>query len=141
MKTWTRLIEYTWKQKIDRNWDSLYWIIDLHDTVITGVHNKFNDGAVLYPFAQETLDYLYKHTVHKSILWTSSHDQAVDHALKKFDIKFNYINMNPECPSTELCNFNTKLYFNFVLDDKAAFDPNNDWLEILTALKNIDNRK
>lgn len=141
MRTWTQLIEKTFKQKQERNWDSLYWVIDLHDTVIEGKYNRFNEGSTIYPYAKETLDYLYNHQVHKSILWTSSYDDSVENVIQKFDLKFNYLHVNPECPNTSLCNFDRKLYFNFLLDDKALFDPLRDWKEIYECLQSLDKQK
>ena len=113
MKTWKQHIVNTYKIKEQKKWTSLYWIVDLHDTIITGTYNKFNEGATIYPYAKETLDFLYKHDIHKTILWSSSHDDAIDHILKKFDLRFNYFHFNPECPNTTLCNFDRKLYFNY----------------------------
>ena len=139
MKTWKQQITETYNIQKIKKWSKLYWIIDLHDTIITGTYNKFNEGAVIYPYAKEVLDYLYSHKIHQSILWTSSHDDAIDNILKRFDIRFNYHHINPECPNTNICNFDRKLYFNFILDDKALFDPNNDWLEIYNILRELDN--
>jgi hypothetical protein len=139
MKTWRQQITETYNIQKTKKWNKLYWIIDLHDTIITGTYNKFNEGAIIYPYAKETLDYLYSHKIHQSILWTSSHDDAIDNILKRFDIRFNYHHINPECPNTSICNFDRKLYFNFILDDKALFDPNNDWVEIYNVLRELDN--
>jgi hypothetical protein len=141
MRTWTQLIEKTFKQKVERNWDSLYWVVDLHDTVIEGKYNRFNEGSTIYPYAKETLEFLYHHPVHKSILWTSSYDDSIENVLQKFDLKFNYLHINPECPNTSLCNFDRKLYFNFLLDDKALFDPHTDWKEIYECLMSLENSK
>lgn len=134
MKTWKEQIEFTYQQAAKRKWNRLYWLVDLHDTVITGKYNRFNEGATVFPYAKETLDWLYQHPVHQTILWTSSHDDAIDDLLKRFDLRFNFLHSNPECPSTELCNFDRKLYFNFILDDKALFDPHSDWEEIYKTL-------
>jgi hypothetical protein len=134
MKTWREHITSTYAQKRDKKWDKLYWIIDLHDTVITGKYNKFNVGAELYPYAKETLDFLHEHPVHQTILWTSSHDDALEEITTRFALKFNYLHTNPECPTTDMCNFDRKLYFNFILDDKALFDPLVDWKDIYNIL-------
>lgn len=74
------------------------------------------------------------------ILFTSSHKDAIDRQvslLPHFGIWFKYINENPECPSTELCNFDSKFYFNILLDDKAGFVGDTDWLIIQHELKRI----
>jgi hypothetical protein len=134
MKTWTQTIKHGFDQKHERGWKTLYWCIDLHDTVITGTYDRFNLGSKLFPYAKETLDYLYNSDEHVSILWTSSHIDAVKDITKKFDLKFNHFNCNPECPNTNLCDFDKKFYFNFLLDDKSGFDPLNDWKEIYDVL-------
>ena len=42
MKTWTQMITDVHRQKRERDWSTLYWCIDLHDTIITGKYNKYN---------------------------------------------------------------------------------------------------
>ena len=134
MKTWTQMIADVHRQKRERDWTHLYWCIDLHDTIITGKYNKFNQGATLFPYAKETLDYLYNTNENIIILWSSSYTDAMVDIVDRFGLKFHHFNANPECPSNELCDFHSKLYFNFLLDDKAGFDPHNDWREIYEAL-------
>lgn len=134
MKSWTKIIENVTAQRVTRQWNTLYWAIDLHDTVITGKYNRYNHGATIFPGAKRVLDYLYNHQNHRSILWTSSHSDAANDAINLFDLKFNYFNENPECPSTEMCDFNRKFYFNFLIDDKSGFEPEKDWDEIYEAL-------
>ncbi len=138
MKTWTQIIQHVQKQKIVRKWQKLYWAIDMHDTIITGTYNRFNDGAVIYPYAKETIDYLFNSPDHYTILWTSSYMTSIQDVVQRFDLNFNGINCNPECPNTTLCDFQSKFYFNFVLDDKAGFDGTKDWREIYEALTNTD---
>ena len=139
MKTWGNIIRDVVRQKNERGWNTLYWAIDLHDTVITGKYNKFNHGSTLLPGAKKVLDYLYNHESHRTILWTSSHKEAAIEACRTFDIKFHYFNENPECQNTELCDFGSKMYFNVLLDDKAGFDAlNGDWFEIYNSL--MENR-
>jgi hypothetical protein len=55
-------------------------------------------------------------------------------------LNFNAINCNPECPSTDLCDFQDKFYFNFLLDDKAGFDGTKDWREIYEALTDVNKK-
>ncbi len=137
MKSFKDLIHHNYAQKLRRKWTCLYWAIDLHDTVIEGKYNKFNEGATLFPYAKETLDYLYSSNSHKTILWTSSHDEAIDEIIKRHDLKFHYRNDNPECPSTDMCNFGDKFYFNFLIDDKAGFE-SHDWKIIYETILEID---
>jgi hypothetical protein len=139
MRTWKKIISDVLEQKKQRGWEKLYWAVDLHDTVITGKYNKFNHGSALLPGAKNVLDYLYNHESHRTILWTSSYKEAAMDACQLFDLKFHYFNENPECPNSDLCDFQRKIYFNFLLDDKAGFDAvNGDWFEIYDAL--VENR-
>ena len=133
MKSWQKIIESVMQQKTIRGWDRVYWAIDLHDSIITGKYNKFNQGATIYPYAKETLDFLFLSECHRTILWTSSYSEAVDDVLKRFDLKFHYFNENPECPNTELCDFSKKFYFNILIDDKSGFE-GTDWEKIYLAL-------
>ena len=134
MKSIRDIIKHTFEQKEIRKWNKIYWAIDLHDTVITGKYNKFNTGAEIYPACKEVLDYLYNSNLHRTILWTSSYDDSVKDILKRYDLKFHYFNENPECPSTDMCDFGDKFYFNILLDDKAGFSGKTDWFEIKNIL-------
>jgi len=51
------------------------------------------------------------------------------------NIIFDYVNENPECPSTELADFSRKMYYNFLIDDKSGFDPETDWEIIYQFMK------
>jgi len=84
MKTWTQIIQQVQSQKVERKWEKLYWCIDLHDTIITGTYNRFNSGAVIYPYAKETLDYLYNSPDHYTILWTSSYMTSIQDVVQRF---------------------------------------------------------
>jgi hypothetical protein len=87
----------------------------------------------LYPCAKEVLDVLYDSQLHRTILWTSSHHDAVTNVTNTFGLKFHYFNENPECSNTEMCDFGRKFYFNILIDDKAGFDGNYDWWLIKMA--------
>jgi len=65
---------------------------------------------------------------------------SIQDVVQRFDLNFNAINCNSECPNTSLCDFQDKFYFNFLLDDKAGFDGAKDWREIYEALTNVNNK-
>ena len=138
MKSIKDIIKHTFEQKEIRKWNKIYWAIDLHDTVITGKYNRFNEGAEIFAHAKEVLDYLYNSDVHQTILWTSSWNDACQDILKRYDLKFNYFNENPECKSTDMCDFNSKFYFNILLDDKSGWVGSTDWTELKNALEEYD---
>ena len=126
----TKAIKTAFNNKKNRNWDKLYWCIDLHDTIITGTYNKNNNGSKIAPNAIEVLSYLTGQEDHVLILWTSSYIGPVGEILKRLKqngVEFNYVNENPECPNTDICDFTSKFYFNILIDDKSGFDLNTDW--------------
>lgn len=133
-------IERSFRQMKERNWKCLYWCIDLHDTIIEGKYKLHNDNAQIFPHATNVLKYLSDREDQKLILWTSSHDEPTSEILKTMKdkgIHFDYINCNPECINTDLCNFDKKFYFNILLDDKAGFDGQYDWYMIHLELRRI----
>lgn len=133
-------IRRAFEDKKRKNWEKLYWAIDLHDVVIQGKYNKFNDGAEIFPYAREFFAWAKSRTDMVLILWTSSHKDAQQNILDKLakeGITFNYVDENPEVPTTELCDFARKFYFNVLLDDKAGFEGETDWKLIIDELTAI----
>ncbi len=132
MLTFTQLLDREYAKKDKRGWDTLYIAIDLHDTISPATY-KTNDTLDMYPFCEDALILLSNRVDIKLILWTSSNpDYLSPHKalLEDKGIKFDYFNSNPECPTTETADFDSKFYMNVILDDKAGFDPHNDWVEI-----------
>jgi len=112
----------------------------LHDVVLEGKFNRFNEGANFFPNAVRVLKQFSFRKDIVLILWTSSHDDAMKNIIDRMSgegIEFRYINENPECPNTELCNFNSKFYFNILLDDKAGFEGETDWLLVEEEFKRL----
>lgn len=50
--------------------------------------------------------------------------------MKKDDIIFNGFNENLEAENTIYGDYSKKPYFNILLEDKAGFEPEKDWLDI-----------
>jgi len=117
--------------KEQRGWDFIYVAVDLHGTICDGLYS--NDQKLeFYPYAKETLQLLSKKKSIVLILFTSTHPKELKRYLnwlKENDIFFDYVNENPDCPSTELADFSRKFYFNCLLDDKAGWKPE-DWKEL-----------
>ncbi len=123
-------IENTDKLCKERNWNRMYWAIDLHDTIIKANYSGSTDDIKVSMSALTTLLHLSESPRHCLILFTSSFDKQVNEILEKFkrlNINFDYVNENPEVPDTELGNFTDKWYFNVLLDDKAGFEMDTDW--------------
>ena len=121
-------------------WPKMYILIDLHDVIIHGTYTRNNDGRELYPGAKEVLQWLTDRKDICLILWTSSHKDAIDDILEWMDnlnIRFDYVNENPECKSNELLDTSKKIYMDLLLDDKAGFNGETDWFEIKDTLVEI----
>lgn len=134
-----------YKIKKDRGWDYIYFAVDLHDTIAESTYTKDElDDKNFYNGALEVLQYISEnHPEIVLILYTSSYKEYLESYMKifkKWNINFKYFNENPECPTTELADFSTKFYFNVLIDDKAGFDPYEDWIKILDTLDEMDNK-
>jgi hypothetical protein len=133
-------IRRAFEQKREKGWKKLYWCVDLHDVVIEGKYNKFNEGAAIFPHAKEFFQWANKRKDMILILWTSSYEEALDKTLLRLGeegILFHFVNANPLEKNNSLCDFNKKFYFNILLDDKAGFDGATDWGLIINELKEI----
>jgi hypothetical protein len=65
----------------EKGWSRLYWCIDLHDVVIEGKYNKFNEGAAIFPHAKEFFHWANKRKNMILVLWTSSYEDALEKTL------------------------------------------------------------
>lgn len=133
-------IERSFQWKKERGWDTLYWLIDLHDTVFPGKYASDQDYEV-YAGALEVLKWISDREDQKIVIWTSSY-AAHYHEVKEFFekehiITLDYHNDNPECGNTDYADFTTKPYFNILLDDKAGFVGDTDWFLIKQELTRI----
>jgi hypothetical protein len=127
--------------KITRNWDRTFWAFDIHGTILKPNYTVGSTPDEFYPLAIETLQFISKRPDIVMFLYTCSHPNEVDEYLelfKKNDIHFKYVNENPEVPTQTNgygC-YDKKPYMNVLFEDKAGFDPENDWglvLNLLTA--------
>lgn len=132
----------TFKKMGPRKWDTLFWAVDIHDTIIKANYSK--TGVLpteFFPKAKEVLQRISKRTDCRLILFTCSHPGEIEKYMKFFTdngITFSHVNKNPEAENTAYGFFEHKFYFNFLLDDKAGFDPMEDWDIIDSALDEID---
>ena len=123
-----------------RNWDKIYVAVDVHGTICPPTWNKDLLDLSYYSIAKYVLQIMTKRSDIELILYTSSHPEEIEKYLAFFEndgIKFNYVNENPEVKTSNgYGNYDKKFYFNVLLDDRAGFDPYNDWVEIQQFLKN-----
>lgn len=132
-----KAIERAYKIKEERNWDTIYWAIDLHGVCLKSNYTSHefdwvNDNVI------ETLRLIQSLPESKIIIWTSCYDDDYQTISEFFgDIGIScYINCNPEVENTDTGCFDDKFYFSVLLDDKAGFNPDVDWREIYEYLNN-----
>lgn len=134
MKTITRLFNEAWKKKEDRSWQYVYIMVDLHGVVLNSNYKSSNELKFAHFDTQRVLSYLSNQQDVVLIMWTSSHWNEIQNViswLKQMGIYFRYVNENPLEKDTEYASFAKKPYFSIVLDDKAGFDQDRDWSELL----------
>lgn len=122
--------------KEEKGWKYLYFLVDIHNTVIKSSYNKTTEFEY-FPYAKETLRLIRERDDIKTIMWTSTHQDMIEKYDDKFiddGIYFNYINENPEIESDELRCFSTKFFYDFGIDDKFGFDAETDWKVIYDIL-------
>ena len=132
-------IERAYRTLKERGWDKIYIAIDLHDTVFKGYYQNDQDFK-FYQYAEQILRHWTKQEDVVLIAFTCSHAKDFDRVnewMNKRGINFDYLNENPECEDTELAAFHKKPYFNILLEDKAGFEGETDWIYVLRELKRI----
>lgn len=131
--------ENAFKRKIEKGWEKIYVIVDIHDTILHASYE--NEETYCYlPNAKEALQKLSDRDDVCLILWTSCHNEQLEAYLRHFadnGIVFDYANKNPEVEDTSISNFSDKLYFNVGIDDKFGFDGETDWEKVIEALDTL----
>ena len=92
------------KLKEEKGWKYLYFMIDVHNTIIKSTYNKTTDFEY-FPYALETLRLMTQREDIKIIMWTSTYSEITDKYNDKFwedGIYFNYINENPEIKNDDI---------------------------------------
>ena len=125
------MLENAHNVRHQRNWDTLYVVVDIHGTVMKpnweGLSTEF------YPHALDVLRHLSKDPLYKMIMWTCSKEEDRAHYKELFaeeGVHFDYINENPEViGKLNWGDYDTKMYANIGMDDKFSFDPEKDWIE------------
>lgn len=132
----SKAIERAFEMKRSRNYDTIYWAIDLHGTCLK---SNYTNGE--YEFInQTTIDALQRISDRedsKIILWSGCYPEEQQKIIKFFHdnmINVDFFNENPLEKSTATGDFSKKFYFSILIDDKAGFDPNVDWRNVIEAL-------
>jgi hypothetical protein len=123
-------IKRAYERKKECNYEKTYWAIDLHGVILYPTYSNEKEYK-LAPYSKQVLQYLSLRKDMVLILWTSSYEKNLDNVLNflaENNIYFDYINQNPEVSNNLISNFNMKFYFDILLDDKAGFNLDNDWM-------------
>jgi hypothetical protein len=130
-------LERVFQQKKERKWHTIYVAVDAHGTLIKAYH----DHIEFYTGAVEVMQWFNSREDFKVILWTSTHHKEINNLRNKAwenCFHFDFVNENPlEKDSDRACFTTGKFYFNILLDDKAGFEPETDWLLIKKELQRI----
>lgn len=155
MKTISQLFIHALHKRKQRNYKYFYLTIDIHGTLFYPTKGteisqdgserilKIDDNEYveIYPWAIPTLQILTQTDSCKIILWTSSKSDKIEvyqKFLEKNNVKIAYINENPDFIGNEYSDFSRKFCFDLLLDDKAGFDPENDWQELYKLITETD---
>lgn len=132
----SKAFQAAFKRKKEKNWEKIYVIVDIHDTIIRACYDD-EETYDYYPLAKEALQLMSVREDICLILWSACYEDKMDAYLKQFaddDIRFDYANCNPEVENTHLSNFDAKFYFNVGIDDKFGFDAKRDWKRVIECL-------
>ena len=118
----------------------MYWFFDIHGTILKPNYQYGNTPKDFYPYAEECLQYLSTIKDITMVLYTCSHPHEIQEYVDLFaksNIKFTFINENPDVqtePNGYGC-YDKKPYMNVLFEDKAGFDPETEWKEVLDYMK------
>jgi len=113
----------------ERNWDTIYWAIDLHGVCIVSNYEQGGYGWINMDVVRG-LWAISSRPENKIILWSSVHEAeqaAIVEFFARSDIHVMAFNENPEVGNSKHGCFDKKFYFSVLLDDKAGFDPKVHW--------------
>ncbi|MEL6925038.1 MAG: hypothetical protein AAFO94_13395 [Bacteroidota bacterium] len=134
----TKAISNAFQRAQLKHWDRLYFAFDIHETMI---EPNWQEGQVpldFYPHAMEVMQLITARKDIVSILFTCSHPHEIKEYLEFFKhnrIRIDYVNENPEALNIKYGHYDKKPYFNVLFEDKAGFDPHEDWLRVKALLE------
>ncbi|MBL7834589.1 MAG: hypothetical protein JNK18_11575 [Cyclobacteriaceae bacterium] len=136
----TRAIKICFRLAKEKGWTKTYWAFDIHGTILKPTFQKGVISTEFYPNAKEVMQLLAKDKSIVKILYTCSYPHEIEEYITYFaehDIHFDYVNSNADVTDGGYGYYHDKFYFNVLMDDKAGFDGETDWGEILKLLKTI----
>jgi len=136
----TRAIKNSFRLAKEKNWQRTYWAFDIHGTILKPTYRVGAMSTEFYPHAKEVLKLLANDKSIVKILYTCSYPHEIKQYLTFFEehgIHFDYVNSNTDVSDGGYGYYQQKFYFNVLLDDKAGFDGETDWGEILKLIKTL----
>ena len=140
----SRAVEICLRHAREKHWDKVYWAIDIHGTILKPNYKRKEISTEFYPFAIETLQLISKRNDIVLILYTCSYPHEIEQYMTLFadhSIQFDYVNQNPEIANGGYGYYQDKFYFNVLMDDKAGFDGEHDWKEVLMVIQKFEKIK
>ena len=138
-------IKKMFKHAEEHRWFETYHSIDIHGVISKPDYRKTNKigeefSINYYPYAKETLQLISQRNDMILFIFSSSYPDEIKEYVKIFErdnIKFKYINENPEISEANGCFgcYDRKPYFNTSWEDKSGFDPEKDWKPIYKYFK------
>lgn len=132
-----RAIENCLNQAKLKGWNKTYWAFDIHGTILKPTFKTGVVSTEFYPYAKEVMQILTRQKDIVRILYTCSYPDEIIQYIKyfeSFDIRFDYVNENPDVCAGAYGHYDRKFYFNVLFEDKAGFDPMTDWGEVYELL-------
>ena len=135
-----RAIKQSFLDKERKGFDHLYYFFDFHGTILKPNYKAGDIPKEFYPYAKETLRFLSGLSDVVMCVYTCSHPHEIEEYLELFKnegIYFKYVNENPEI-KTDLNGYgcyDKKPYMNVLFEDKAGFDPETEWEDVLILMK------
>lgn len=108
-----------------KKWDKIYIAIDIHDTIVYGNYNANELPTEFIGNSKTILQEWSKRDDIVLLIYTCSHPVEIAKYMEFFksnDIIFKYANRNPDVNNNELGCYDSKMYFNVLLEDKAGFN-------------------
>jgi hypothetical protein len=127
-----KAVDRAYKTMKERNWNTIYWAVDLHGVCLK---SNYQQGGYSWIniHARRVLKLISRLPETKIILWSSVYDLEKGDIIDFFEehgIHVSDFNSNLSEGNTHVSDFSQKFYFSVLLDDKAGFDPETDWLAI-----------
>lgn len=140
----TKAIEKAFRRREEKQWEKTYWAIDLHETVIEPNWRVGSIPRNFYPMAKESLQMISMRPDIVTIMYTCSHPHEIKQYQEFFEsheIRFDYVNENPEVTNSGFGFYDHKPYFNVLFEDKAGFDAEEDWKDVYEYLISQEYKK